>query len=49
MPIIELDDFVVNFVKNNDPAMLRIDIKIKYNVPKLGAIGNIITVSFNVI
>ena len=49
MPIIDLDDFSSTFIKDTDPALLRIDMSIKYNIPKLGAMGNILTVSFTVI
>jgi phage baseplate assembly protein W len=49
MPIVELDDFSVGFVDDTDPALLRIDMKVKYNVPKLSSMGNSITLSFTLI
>jgi phage baseplate assembly protein W len=49
MPIVELDDFSLSMVNDTDPALLRIDMKIKYNVPKISSMGNVISLSFTLI
>ena len=47
MPIIELDDFTSTLIENNDPALLHLELSIKYNISQLGSTGNILKVHFN--
>jgi|MDTB01.3.fsa_nt_gb phage baseplate assembly protein W len=46
LSLVELDDFTTSYVQDDDPALLRIDMNIKFNVPQLASMGNKITVSF---
>lgn len=47
MPIINLDDFTSKMVENNDPALLQLELQIKYDIPQLGSTGNVLKVHFN--
>ena len=49
LPIIELDTFTANFVEDGQPGLLRVDMKVRYNISKLGAMGKILNVSFYLI
>jgi len=46
LPIVELDNFTTSYIEDDDPALLRIDMNIKFNIPMLFSMGNNIKVSF---
>lgn len=46
LSIVELDDFTTKYIEDDDPALLRIDMYVKFNVPMLASMGNSVTVSF---
>tara|TARA_R100000664_G_C2760158_1_gene150964 strand:+ start:14817 stop:15302 length:486 start_codon:yes stop_codon:yes gene_type:complete len=46
LPAVELDTFTANFIEDSDPGLLRVDMKIRYNIPKLGYMGKILNISF---
>lgn len=46
LSIVDLDDFTTTYISDDDPALLRIDMNIKFNVPLLASTGNTVTVSF---
>jgi phage baseplate assembly protein W len=49
LPVVELDTFTAAFVEDRDPGLLRVDMKIRYNISKLGAMGKILNISFYLI
>ena len=46
LSIVELDDFTTTYIQDDDPALLRIDMNVKFNVPQMASMGNTVTVSF---
>jgi phage baseplate assembly protein W len=49
LPMVELESFASKFIEDDDPGMLRLNLLVKYNIPKLGVLGRVLNVSFFVI
>lgn len=49
LPSVQLNDFTAKFIENSDSGILVIQMRIKYDIPSLQSIGNILTTTFSVV
>lgn len=49
LPVVQLSNFTAQFIENSDASTLIIKMRIEYDIPTLGKMGNILTTTFTVI